>query len=1166
MQVKKSDRPNLEIYFLGRPELRRDNELLPPLATHKTQSLLAYLVLHSNQPHLRDELATLFWGDRDDVHARHSLTTALWRIRQLLGKDYLLADSSSVRFNPSSRFWLDVAEFELLVQKSPAKPEDLAMAVELYRGDFLEGFYDDWCIEERYRLEALYLNALRRLIDWHEVRGNAREVLVNAQKYLARDPLMENIHLAAMRALVALGDLAGARRQWQLCCEVRQEELHAPPSPEMLKQAESILGVYFIIPLPVEPRPMRMPLRRDSLERPPFVGRGQEMNALQARWEQTIQGKGGMVLIGGEAGVGKTRLTEEFTAVVRRGGGMVARGRCYEPERVLPHQLLAEVLRDLIQQEGYASLELPAWVRGELARLVPELVTPPIQFLAASGSLQSDQQAILFHAISASICQFASRTPLLVVLEDLHWATDSTLAAVHYLARQMVDAHVLCLGTYRPEEVNESHTLSRIIAQLGREGLAQHLTLERLSLQAIAELVRYTFEAEPGFVNRLYAHTDGNVFFSIETLRALAGVPLPEGPLPVPGSVRALIESRLGQLSTLGREWIVWAAVAGRTFDLDLLCRARGMDEDDALEAMDELLRQGFLCEGSGIAGRDYEFVHHLVHEATYMSIQHRRRRRLHRLIGEAMESLYADQFAFASALAHHFDIAGEAGKALRYHDLAAQRATAVCAWQEAEEHQTRMLQLLEKMDPNCEHPDFLHRRGQILTDRAELRSLQGRLDERDADLAALETLAEISNDDSIRLQAIIQHARYLNLDAQYEQAIIAAEKGIVLADHLKDTSARCYLLTQVGFAHYFLGQPRSALTVLETALANIPEANSETRRHIIHILGYVHFHLGNYTRSLAYQQEAYASHQVVNDYNGMAWAGLDLAATCQEMGRMAEAGQYLNEHLNMARRIGARSAEAYGLLQSGSWELCRGNYSAATDSFQQALSTQQELRTEHGRVAAEVGTGFALYHLGNAVEARHWLMQAVERARRIWHRRRLAEALIGLGLVELASDKLLAARSCLTEAVAVARASESRGNLAAGLAALACVERHLGNYPLAFEYALEAVWVAVEISAPACKVWGELEIGLVRLLQGDPEAALEHTLHAVELSSWSDERWIGSEQVHRAHAQVLRTLGYAEAADEQDRQADTITEAKAARIPDLQQRQRYLEYARRTP
>jgi tetratricopeptide (TPR) repeat protein len=474
------------------------------------------------------------------------------------------------------------------------------------------------------------------------------------------------------------------------------------------------------------------------------------------------------------------------------------------------------------------------------------------------------------------------------------------------------------------------------------------------------------------------------------------------------------------------------------------------------------------------------------------------------------------------------------------------------------------MLQWLEQLDPDCTRADCLRRRGRILAERAELRYLQARLAERDADLAALEALAKNSGDESLRLQALMLRARYLNLDAHYEQAIVAAEEGVTLASHLGNSAARSYLLTQIGFAHYFLGQPQPALTALESALAATSETERETRRHITHILGYVHFHLGNFARSIAYQQDAYASHQVFSDYNGMAWAGLDIGAAYLEIGQLDEAGQYITEHLNLARRIGARSAEAYGLIQLGSWELRRGGYVEAANLFLQALSTQQALRTEHGRVAAEVGIGFACYHLGDLAEARRWLEQAIERARPIRHLRRLAEALIGLGLAEIAAGELLPAHACLSEAVAMARDSEARGNLAAGLAALTRAERRLGDLTLALAHASEATQIARQINTPACEMWGELEIGLAWLSLGDLEAAEEHTRRAVDLTFQGDERWIGIEQVHRAHARVLRELGSIQAAAEQERLAEDIIAAKTARIPDQQQQRRYLESAMR--
>ena len=173
-------------------------------------------------------------------------------------------------------------------------------------------------------------------------------------------------------------------------------------------------------------------------------------------------------------------------------------------------------------------------------------------------------------------------------------------------------------------------------------------------------------------------------------------------------------------------------------------------------------------------------------------------------------------------------------------------------------------------------------------------------------------------------------------------------------------------------------------------------------------------------------------------------------------------------------------------------------------------------------------------------------------------------EALIGLGLIACDSGQYPAAHTFLGEAVAIARESDCRGNLAAGLAALARTERRCGNLALSLVHASEATRIAEEIGWPVIQMWGELETGLTRLSQGDPETALVHTRRAVDLAPKCDESWIGSEQVYRAHSRVLRAAAHIEAANEAERLADKIVKAKADRIPDAEQRQCYFEFASR--
>ncbi|MBU2611279.1 MAG: tetratricopeptide repeat protein [Chloroflexi bacterium] len=1186
----------LEIRFLGPPEFRRDGQTLLPLATRKTQSLLAYLIFHRDHTHSRDELATLFWGDRDDVRARRSLTTALWCIRRLLGEDYLFADPTSVQFNPASDFWLDVAEFEEQVNKYKVnkytgkqvnKYTDLSTAVDIYRGDFMEGFYDDWCIEARYHLEAVYLDALTRLIARCEAQRNFTLVLTYTQKYLAHDALAENIHFAAMRALVALGNVAGAQRQWQFCCEVRQQELHTPPSPEMLEQAQSILGAHFRLPLPVEILQPLTPSRRGSLERPPFVGRTRELNVLLARWEEAIRGKSGLVLIGGEAGIGKTRLSEEFASTVRWRGAVVARGRCYEPERVLPYQPIAEVLCDLSQ--GGDVRALPAWVQVELARIVPMLR----QTLRSSGHgsahefgpgrqgaegrspyVLSDagaRQAVLFHAIVAFVRHFAARTPLLIVLEDLHWASDSTLAGLHYLTRQIANAPVLIVGAFRSEEAGEAHALTIMAGELAREGLAQHLALEPLSADAVAELVRRVRERSSSaeWVSRLYAHTEGNAFFLIETLRALdeeGG-----GSLPVPGTVRALIQARLSRLSASTRNFVACAAVAGRAFDFDIVCRvtspfippARGGEregEETALEAIDELLRRGFLREGTGIVGRDYEFAHSLIQQVVYAGLHHRRRRRLHRLTGETLESLYRKRREeLLGTLAHHFDAAGEEEKALQYHNLTARRAESLFAWREAEEHQSRMLVLLDRLDPGCVRPDCLAQRGQVLADRAYLRFLQGRLAERDADLSALAALAEASGDESLRLQASLHRARYLNLDGQYAEAIAIAEERMTLAEQSNDISARCHFMIQVGFAHYFRGEHQAAMESLQAALTLEP-SDSSVRGEVLSVLSYACYLIADFQRSLDYRQQALAIRSESGALDRKALDLTDMGILYTRLNRLPEAEQYLLDALALAQKIGSQVAESYALNNLGSLHYLRGDYPAALEHHASSLVLQRATGSRRGEASALNNSGMALLALGNYAAAESLLRQSLAIQEEIGYQSGLAEGLAHLSRAQGALGRLDEALATATRSLAVARRIGDRYCQVTALNVLAWLQLVKGEPEAALVLASEAASLAEETGLAHGRIFGLALLGLAYLRLDNPSQAYGYTSRAMSLLQEQGCIEGPEEAVYLTHSLVLTALGRCEEAADALREAESQVKTKADRIPDPEQRRRYLD------
>jgi DNA-binding SARP family transcriptional activator len=473
----------IRLHTLGTFEIRdEDGELLPKPATLKSQSLLAFLAYNRQINHPRERLAGMFWGDRSDRKARRSLSTAVWHIRCCLpNPDFICSDLGSINLDPVAPVWLDAEVFA--EHASRRNLADLQAAAALYRGDFLDGFYDDWVLTERYRLESLHAEVLARLMAGYESSADHGAALAAAVQLLENDPLREDAHRVAMRAHCLLGRRSAALKQYAQCRQVLREELGIEPTAETLSLHQAILEGRIAALPSFTPVPSATPASRplalgysplDVARDAPMVGRKDELASLAAAWQDAMADRCSLVLIAGEAGVGKTRLVQAFAAGQCWQGVRVLQGRCYEFERLLPYQPFAELLRAAQPELDSAIVDqLPVWAKAQLARVLPERLSPQADFV-------DEGQSRLFESIFLFLDRLAAREPLLLVLEDLHWATESTLALLHYLARRLVTEPLLIVGTLRPEAVSPNHPLAAVGRRLDRERLAMRLQLPRL--------------------------------------------------------------------------------------------------------------------------------------------------------------------------------------------------------------------------------------------------------------------------------------------------------------------------------------------------------------------------------------------------------------------------------------------------------------------------------------------------------------------------------------------------------------------------------------------------------------------------------------------------------------------------------------------------------------
>ena len=354
--------PELRIQLLGDFRLSDGDQLLTTVNTSRLQALLAYLMLHRDNPQSRRHLAFLFWPDTTEAQALTNLRNLLHKLRQALPDPdrFFAADVHDVLWRLDAPSTLDVAEFDALAQSTTRA--DLEQAASLYRGDLLPGCYDDWIVPERERRQQMAAHVLEQLIEATEAEGDIKAAIRYGQRLLQHDPLSEDAYRLLMRLHAANNDRASALRIYHSCVTTLQNELAADPSPATHELYQHII-VESAPTLPVQATP----------KQPPLVGRQTEWQALHAAWQIASGGKPHCAILTGEAGIGKTRLAEELLSWANRQGVIVAVARCYAAEGALAYAPVIAWLRSPAIHPRLLTLE-PVWLT-EVARLLPELLT-----------------------------------------------------------------------------------------------------------------------------------------------------------------------------------------------------------------------------------------------------------------------------------------------------------------------------------------------------------------------------------------------------------------------------------------------------------------------------------------------------------------------------------------------------------------------------------------------------------------------------------------------------------------------------------------------------------------------------------------------------------------------------------------------------------------------
>jgi len=730
----------LRVAVLGSPEVFHDGSRLT-FALRKAQALLLYLAVEGGM-HPRSKLAALLWPGSESHDARTALRNAIALLRGLLDDadaqhTHLLSEHELLGLNPQAPLELDlqvVQQAYAQVQRlstAPAEPQrsslvaQVQQALALARGPFLDGFwlpeetaFDEWVRLQQRQWQVRLQLLLDRLSSWQEAGGELEQAKATLTRWLALDPLAEEAYRRLMRVHLALGDASAALQVYATCRARLAEALQIAPSAETIALAERIRATEAHSPGSSPSQPATEEPRPPSELVAPLVGRAAAFSQLVGSLRQAQQGQPQAVLVVGEAGIGKTRLANEFAAWARAQGADVLSGQAFEMGGRLPYQPLVEALRKRLEEENAPEDLLDDLWLAELSRLLPELrvrypdlPTPTEDELAA--------KIRLFEAVARLLEALAQRAPLVLLLDDLHWADGASLDLVRYLGHYWIKhgSRVLLLGTVGREGPEPQSQLAAARTDLGRDLSVSQVPLQALSQAETLQLVQAIAgapsaqELETLLGNFLFVQTGGQPLYLLETLKLLRerewlvpqrgadgtwrlgpavdiAAALAQEPSRrelLPPSVRTMIQARLAKLSQPARQVVLASAVLGTQVSAQLLWQVAELGVQAGIEALEEAIGSGILREEEAGAGRpsSYRFTHELIREVVYTELGAARRHVLHQ---RALARLSTGE-APAAELAYHALASGETEVAYRYCVQAGDEAVAVFAVADAIKH-----------------------------------------------------------------------------------------------------------------------------------------------------------------------------------------------------------------------------------------------------------------------------------------------------------------------------------------------------------------------------------------------------------------------------------------------------------------------------------------------
>jgi DNA-binding CsgD family transcriptional regulator len=693
---------------------------------------------------------------------------------------------------------------------------------------------------------------------------------------------------------------------------------------------------------------------------PILIGRSAELTVLQHCLESAADGQGGIVLLSGEAGIGKSRLVAELNQSAQADDFQLLGGQCFPTDRACPYAPLLDLLETYLAP--LSSSQLVA-VLGTSARVLFSVLPEQAQHLLELANLSplpplepEQEQRRLFSALANVFLRVANTQPLLMVIEDLHWSDENTLEFLHFFARKVAGRQLLLVLTYRNDEIHQP--LRSLLTQFDRERQRQEVVLDPLSRDTtetfLLTILQGSRSLPAGMLDALYDLTEGNPFFLEEVLKALiVARELVEGEdgwrwkradtWHIPLSLHNAVELRLTRLSTDARRVLQLAAVAGKRFDFALLQEITGYDETYLVELMKEAIAAQLVIEEST---EQFAFRHALTQQAIASGLLARERRALHATIARTLEQLYVSALdTHLADLAYHCAEAELWNETIQYGKRAAEEAQVLSAPRAAIEQWTRVVyaagQLGQAVPATCS------------LSRGQAYEIVGDFEQAQADYEHALHSAHQEHEGHLEWQSLM-HLGFLWTSRDYQQAGAYFQQAVELASQLGDANLHAHSLNRLGNWLLNTGQSAQALATHQKALARFEAQHDQpAMAETLDLLGMVYQLEGDSINAVLMYGRAIDLLRAVDNRSVLCscltmraavntlWGG---DTTCSANWSQVECERDLTEALQLAHELEWAAGEASGEIFLGAMLACFGQFGAGLAHVQHGLRLATEI------------------------------------------------------------------------------------------------------------------------------------------------------------------------------------------------------------------------------